>query len=241
MSERKTLEITNFYSHLKKNDKEAKLRNYPNKDLVNMDLPFRALLLGPSGSGKTNLVLQIIKSINKFDKVILIAKNLEEPLYAHLIETYRRIERETKSRILLASTDLKDLPPLDELDVKENSLLIVDDFICEDPKDLRVVEEYWIRGRKQGLSMMFLSQSYFDTPKKIRRNSNYVIIKKLYNTPDLKRILKEYSIGLSVAQLEHLYDNAVAGSFTNFFMLDMNTNDPSLKYRRNFEGIDITK
>jgi DNA helicase HerA-like ATPase len=228
------LEITNFYSHVKRNEKEDALRDYRNKHLINIDLPARILLLGPSGSGKSNLVLQLIKSINKFDKIVLIAKCLDEPLYVHLIDTFRRIEKETKSRILLASSSLADIPALEDFNPNENNLLIVDDFICDSAKELKPVEECWVRGRKRGVTMMFLSQSYFATPKKIRQNSNYIIIKRLYNIPDLKRILKEYSISAGVDEIKKMYEAAVAGGFTNFFMIDSTTNVEALKFRKNF-------
>lgn len=232
------MEIINFYNRVKRN--ENKLYDYKLKPLVKIDLPFRALLLGASGSGKTNLVLQLIKSINAFSKIVLIAKNLDEPLYKHLITTVREVERVNKERILLASSSLADLPAVNDFNPKENTFVIIDDFICESPKDLKVVEELWIRGRKNSVSMAFLSQSYFDTPKKIRRNSNYIMIKKIYNIPDLKRILKEYCLGVEPEELLKLYEYAVDGQFTNFFMIDLNTNDINQRFRKCFEPIKIS-
>ena len=53
-------------------------------------------LNGPSGSGKTSLLLNFIKLINVWDKVILLAKDLNEPLYQYLIQTYEKIEKKFK-------------------------------------------------------------------------------------------------------------------------------------------------
>ena len=226
------MELTNFYRNIKKIDNS--LFNYPNEQRLNITLPARILLLGPSGSGKTNVTMNIIKHIGTFDKVVLLAKNLDEPLYKYLIDAYRALEKKEKVRILLAISDLKDMPCLSDFDPKENNLLIVDDFVCDSPKELKKLDEYWIRGRKNSITMMFLSQSYFDTPKIIRKNSNYIIIKKIGNPKDLKRILSEYKLGINDQTLETMYHQAVSGDFTNFFMIDLATTEDRLKFRTNF-------
>lgn len=86
----KKVELTNFYETIPhQNDS---LYSYPNESEIQMKLPFRALVLGPSGSGKTNIVMNLIKNINVFDQIVLLAKNLDEPLYKHLITTCRAIQ-----------------------------------------------------------------------------------------------------------------------------------------------------
>lgn len=227
------IKMVNFYDHIK--TKDDGLRRYPNEKEIQIKLPARILLLGPSGSGKTSVLLNLIKFIGIFDKIILLAKNLDEPLYKHLIETYRKLEKRHKTSIILAINDLKDLPGVDDCNPKENTLFICDDFICEAPKLLKKVEEFWVRGRKNGVTMAFLSQSYFDTPKMIRKNSNYIIIKRIGNPKDLKRILSEYKLGIDDDQLEQLYTNAMnRGELTDFFMIDLETTDPQLRFRSNF-------
>lgn len=226
------MELVNFYEHIETDDDS--IRHYPNESKINIKLPARILSLGPSGSGKTNGILNIIKFIGIFDQIVLLAKNLEEPLYKHLIDVYRKLEKKYKTKILLAITDINDLPPINQFDPKQNSLLIVDDMICENPKLLAKVEEFWIRGRKAGITMIFLSQSYFQTPKNIRKNSNYVIIKKIGNPKDIGRILSEYSLGVDKKQLEGAYHAAIDGDFTSFFLIDLVTNKDELKFRKNF-------
>jgi hypothetical protein len=56
--------------------------------------------------------------------------------------------------------------------------------------------------------MMFLSQSYYNTPKIIRQNINYYVILKLGETRDINSILRECSIGISKEQLFFMYDEA---------------------------------
>ena len=224
--------LTNFYEHIKSDNS---LRNYPNEDKINITLPARMLILGPSGSGKSNIHMNIVKNIRIFDKVVLLSKNLDEPLYKLLANAYHKIERKHKVKIFLAIDNIKDLPAIEDFNPNENSLLIVDDFICEKPILLKKVEEFWIRGRKHGITMAFLSQGYFDTPKMIRKNSNYIMIKKIGNPKDLKRILSEYQLDVTAPQIESMYKQALSrGKLTDFFMIDLATHDHSLKFRSGF-------
>jgi len=69
--------------------------------------------------------------------------------------------------------------------------------MVNDLKKHPIISEYFIRGRKRGCSLMFLSQSYFNTPKVIRQNINFCVILKLGGTRDVNSILRECSIGLT--------------------------------------------
>jgi hypothetical protein len=228
------MSLTNFYETIKK-EKDDGLRNYPNEEEIGIKLPARMLICGPSGSMKTNLVLNLMKMIGTFDKIVLLAKQLDQPLYKHLIEVYRKLEKKHKIQMLLAIDKIEDLPALTDFNPKENSFLIVDDFICESPKVLKQIEEYWVRGRHQGISMAFLTQSYFDTPKNIRKNSNYVMIKKVGNPKDLGRILREFTLGVTEPELKSLYMRALSdGKQTSFFMIDVDNFDPHMRFRANF-------
>ena len=232
-----SFKIVNYYDHIKKEDKA--MYHYPNEAQINISLPARLLVCGPSGTGKTNVILNLMKGIGIWDKVIILAKDLEEPLYKHVIEVYRKLEKKHKVQILLAISSVNDMPDLDkDFDPKENTLLICDDLICENAKDLTKLEPFWVRGRKKSITMAFLAQGYFDVPKKIRKNSNYVILKKISNPLDLGRILKEYALDISKDKMRSMYDYAMQGdAHTSFFMLDALTKKEELKYRANFDPI----
>jgi hypothetical protein len=53
---------------------------------------------------------------------------------------------------------------------------------------------------------MLLSQSFYNTPKIIRQNVNYVVILKLGGTRDKSSLLREVSIGFIKEQLLEMYD-----------------------------------
>ena len=126
---------------------------------------------------------------------------------------------------------LEKLQALNDLKPCEQTLIIFDDFIT-DIKKFPIISEYFIRGRKRCCSLMFLSQSYFNTPKVIRQNINYCVVLKLGGTRDVNSILRECSIGLTKEELLYMYQQATKQKFDVFIInLDKSSNE---RYRHNF-------
>lgn len=236
MSDDKDDDILNLYETLPKKFKEEE-RHYDSEKQVNIKLPFMMCVTGATGSGKTNAIINIVRKIGAFDKIMLWAKNTDEPIYASFIEQLREAEKKTGTSILSVSNTIDDLPDVKTINKENTTLLIIDDMVTEKDKSLAKVAEYWIRGRKQHCSCMFLSQSYFRIPKIIRDNSFYFIFSKITGDRDLQLILKDYKLGVTDDQLVALYDKATAGGFPNFFMIDVKTSDKNLRFRRNLKGM----
>ena len=108
--------------------------------------------------------------------------------------------------------NLEKLPPIHDLKLCNQTLIIFDDMVT-DLKKHPILSEYFIRGRKKSASIIFLRQSYYDTPKIIRQNINYCVILKLGGTRDINSILRECSIGISKEQLLYMYNEATKKSF----------------------------
>ena len=65
-----------------------------------------------------------------------------------------------------------------DLDKNKKNLIIFDD--CVTLKNQEVMSSYYTRGRHNNCNSIYLSQSWFDLPKKtIRNNSNFIILFKL--------------------------------------------------------------
>ena len=192
------------------------------------DTPFRSLVVAPSGSGKSNFITNLISLFCKgkegtFDNIYIFCKSRDEPLYQFLGD-------KSKGLIEVHET-LEKLPALNDLKTSEQTLIIFDDFIT-DIKKFPIISEYFIRGRKKSASIMFLSQSYFNTPKIIRQNINYCVILKLGGTRDVNAILRECSIGLTKEELLYMYQQATKQKFDVFIInLDKSSNE---RYRHNF-------
>ena len=226
----------NYYEKLPSKYK-GKGTSYANYPMVQMKLPFRLLICGTSGSSKTNTLLNIMQSINAFSRIFLYAKDIEEPLYKNLIETLEALEKNVGRKIITYSNKVADVPNADEFDKKETNLVIFDDLVTCNSKQLKPVADLFIRGRKKNVSSVFISQSYFTTPKLIRQNVNYIILKKINGKGDLRRIISENNIGVSVDDVQTMYNYVVHAGQLNFFLIDLLTGKDELRFRMNFEGL----
>ena len=192
--------IINFYEVIPSkylNDAEN-----PNFNKHNIKLPFRMCVSAPSGSGKTNFILNLLKIFSDgkgtFVDIFIITANKDEPLYNFL---------EGEHPSIIIKEGLHNLPKLDDMDKKYNHLVIFDDLVLE--KNLKPVCNYYMRARKQNCSVCFLSQSYFDIPKMIRKNSSYLVILNLGGSKrEQTAIMNEWSTDLDKDELMAVYNDA---------------------------------
>ena len=218
--------MENFYNKKEVKKYCSKTEN-PNYDLHHFDTPFRSLVVAPSGSGKSNFITNLIslfcKGKGTYDNIYIFCKCKDEPLYRYLAD---------KSKGLIeVFENLEKLPALNDLNACKQTLIIFDDMVT-DIKKHPIISEYFIRGRKKGASIMFLSQSYYNTPKIIRQNVNYVVILKLGGTRDINSLLREVSIGLTKEQLLEMYKEATKIKFDVMIInLEKSGNE---RYRKNF-------
>lgn len=151
---------------------------------------FRMLICGPSGSGKTNTLLHMILKLLYFDKVYLYAKNLEQSKYRNLIDMFQPISDEVGYDIIEASND--QILPVSELTDDNQKLVIFDDFVCE--KNQKPLIDYFIRGRHKNCSVIYLSQSYYKTPKDVRLNCSHFCLYEFPSVNEKSLICRENNI-----------------------------------------------
>ena len=80
--------------------------------------------------------------------------------------------------------------------VKRQVLIVFDDMIAgmkANKKLSPVITEWFLRGRKLGISLAFISQSYFKVCKTIRLNATHHVIKKTSNKRELQQIALNHS------------------------------------------------
>ena len=228
-------DIKNFYEIIPKKFVENNKRTYKNHKKINIDLTSRILICGVSGAMKTNTLMNIIQQIGVFTKLYLFVKDTQEPLYKYLIETVQQLEKKSGSKMLFVSEDVSDMPELSEFDREENNLVVFDDQVSEAVNKQKLISELWIRGRKLNCTCVFISQSYFDTSKILRKNTDYIILKRISQKRDLKTILSENNLNDTTPEkLLEFYKEITSKDMKNFLMIDLKTTDPKLKYRENF-------
>jgi len=106
-------------------------------------------------------------------------------------------------------------------------------------KNQSSIVEYFIRGRKKNISMMYLTQSYYKCPKSVRINCNYIILKKLSSKRDLKSVLDDNALGVDLKELEKIYTDCTRNKL-DFLMVDIDA-DLENKFRCNFTPIKLSE
>ena len=115
-------------------------------------------------------------------------------------------------------------------------LIIFDNMIADimrSGKFKAIVKELFIRRRKLNISVVFITQSYFRTPKDARLNSTHYILMKISNKKELKSIAEEHS-----GHLDFKYYLKICNCCTNepysFMMVD--TGPTALvTFKKNFD------
>lgn len=217
--------IINFYDVIPK--KYLNDVDNPNWNKHNIDIPFRMCVVAPSGSGKTNFIMNIIKVFSEgkgtFADISIITRNKDEPLYNWL---------SVQNESITVKEGMMNNPKLDDYDKEYNHLLIWDDLVLS--KNLEQVCEYYIRARKKNVSLMFLSQSYADIPKMIRKNSDYLILFDLGgSTREQNYIMREWGSDLEKEQLQAIYRDATSKNL-NPLIIKGGKVARDKKYRKSF-------
>jgi hypothetical protein len=220
----------NYYEILPKNMLGATIK-YPNEKKINVKLPNGFLVCGATGSCKTNWVLNFIELVGTFDRVTIYAKKLDEPLYLYLLDCLKKAGVQHEAFDNLDSV----IPPTD-YDSRKNNLVVVDDFMSAPKKSLEPIINLFTMGRKNGVTPLWLSQSFYQgTPTTIRNNVSYVVLFKLKAKRDMERILADVSTDLDTEQAIDLLKHIRSLGDTHFMLIDKATSDPKLKCRIDFQ------
>ena len=218
-------QIINFYEHVPK--KYLDEVENPNYNLHNFDLPFRMCVVAPSGSGKTNFLLNLIRIFSQgkgtFADISIVTRNKNEPLYEYLEGEFEQIQ---------IKEGMHNTPKLDDMDKKYNHLVCWDDLVLS--KNLDPVCEYYMRARKKNCSVVFLSQSYYDIPKFIRKNSTYLVLLDLGGSKREKTaILNEWASDLDKDEMNAVFNDAVSVKLRPLIITGGKC-DRNKKYRKGF-------
>ena len=96
-----------------------------------------------------------------------------------------------------------------------------------------IVKELLIRCRKLNISIVFITQSYFRTPKDARLNSTHYILMKMGNKRELKSIAAENSGHLDFKDFLKTYNHCTRESYS-FMMVDTRPT-ARVTFKKNFD------
>ena len=120
-------------------------------------------------------------------------------------------------------------------------LIIFDDMtadIMRSEKFKAMVKELFIKSRKLNVSIVFIMQSYFRTPKDARLNSNHYILMKIGSKKELKYIAEEELGYLDYKDFLKIYNYCTKEPYS-FMMIDT-TPTATITFKKIFdEPIDL--
>ena len=183
---------------------------------------FRMLICGNSGSGKTNLLLHMLLSLLCYDEIFLYAKNLNQEKYQILIDEMNKISKELGFDVITISNDK--IIPIKDLGYEDSQKLVIfDDYVCE--KNQREIVDYFIQGRHKNCSVIYLSQSFYKTPRDIRLNCSHYCIYDFPSSRERNMISSELGVD------KEKYMKATRKPFSFLYM-----DKPMKRVQRNFTG-----
>ena len=160
---------------------------------------FRMLICGSSGCGKTNTLFHmLIEPLLYYDEIHLYAKNLEQEKYQNLINIMNDMSRKNGYNYDIMTVSNDEIIPIKNLPCKDNQKIIIfDDYVCE--KNQRDIVDYFIQGRHKNCSVIYLSQSFYKTPKDIRLNCSHYCI---FDVPTRERNMLSSELGVEKEQFK---------------------------------------
>ena len=165
------------------------------KNLNNSYMPndtFRMLICGNSESRKTNLLYHILtKPLLHYNEIYLYAKNLDQEKYQNLMNKMNEMSEKINYDIMTVSNDK--IIPIVDMDYEDNQKLVIfDDYVCE--KNQRQIVDYFIQGRHKNFSVIYLSQSFYKTPRDIRLNCSHYCVFEFRSSRQRNMISSELGV-----------------------------------------------
>ena len=122
---------------------------------------------------------------------------------------------------------------------KRKVLIIFDDMIADmnNNNNLNpIVTELFIRDRKLNISIIFITQSYFNVPKDVRLNSTHFFIMKIPNKRELQQIALNHSSDIDFEDFMNIYKKYTKEPYS--FLVNDTTlpSDDPLRFRKNLLG-----
>jgi hypothetical protein len=218
---KKTLVLRNYDGLLTKPQK-PKHKRHP----LAPETPGRFLICGATGSGKTNVVLNLIYDLLPWTSLYVYAKDLAEPKYEELRLACEAAQAKEQFHASF-ECDPEDIVSPDDLDPNEQNLIIFDDF-CLDRTALPAIAELFIRSRKKNATVIFITQSYYDTPKIIRLQCTCFILFAPNDEREMSEMHKNHNCGMTRIEFVKMFHEATAEPYS-FLCIDKQSNNPIRK------------
>ena len=203
------MSVRNWYEEIDQKllTKRTKLQNYESHGFTS---PYFLLLSGRSGLGKTNALVELLHRFgNSYDKVILCCMSFaSDPLYVAM-------KQKNMTGMDVYEGDVPS--PDDYIGEKGKKLFIADDMVGR-KEFAPQINDWFVRGRKSQADMCFITQSFYDTDKLIRRSLSNMFLFPSSNKRELAMILREYPFLTDYPEVVDRYKKLTKGDGPSSFM-----------------------
>ena len=186
--------------------------------------------------------MNLINNQPDIDKIYLYAKDPFEVKYQYLVSRREKVGldyfhdpkpfMEYSNDMLYVYKNIEDY----NRDKKRKVLIVFDDMIPDminNKKLSLILTELFTRGRKLNISIVFITQSYFNVPKDVRLNSTHFFILKIPNKRELQQIASNHSSDIDFKDFMKIYKKCTAEPYS--FLVNDTTlpSDNPLRFRKN--------
>ena len=229
----------NYYKSNRIQKKLPKLKD-EQFEYTGMRINSHFLICGGTGTGKTNALYSYLLETSRPNKGtfkhIFVVYKTEEPLYEDL--------KEQLGKGISFYKSIADLPSVDEFqdaivnDFKHQYLIVFDDCVNDKDKASYVkVKNYFTYGRKKGITLCYLTQSFYAADGFIRKQMSYLLLLSIKGRTDLNNILREYgSLQCDPKELYRIFKTATEkhGDELPLLKIDCNQVSNDVKFSRDF-------
>ena len=177
---------------LKNYDSEESDHPHSLNDFLTED--FRMLITGRSGCGKTNTLMNILREpLVPYDKIYLYSRNNQQNKIQDLLKLMEMVSQKVGYDVLVAREE-DEIMETTEYPNDNRKVVVFDDLMNAPQAVQNKIASHFTDGRHHKISPIYLSQSYYDVPKKLRLNCSHMILYPPDNKNHLDLIAKENMI-----------------------------------------------
>ena len=141
---------------------------------VGTAIPYTTLIAGQTRCRKTNTLMHILrKPLVYYDKIYIYSPNHHQDKIQDFKKLMDSISEKVGYPILLigGEQDIRNTNPSNN-----RKVVVFDDLVNAPEKIQNKIAKHYTDGRHHGISPIYLSQSYYDVPQKLRQNCSNMIL-----------------------------------------------------------------
>ena len=141
-----------------------------------LDEDFRMLIAGQTRCGKTNTLMHILRTpLVYYDKIYIFSPNHHQDKLQDFQKLMEKVSEKVGYPILEIGGE-NDIPNTNEYPINNRKVVVFDDLVNANNKIQNKIANHVTDGRRHKISPIYLTQSYFNVPEKLRQNCSHMIL-----------------------------------------------------------------